>query len=79
MGNAPKGRLGHTANVVADSMFIFGGCDKSATLDDLYEFNYRTNILLSLSCLNQCLIYSSVVFSVNEIIMLLIMSFCWIA
>lgn len=40
----PKLRFGHTAVKVNDSMYIFGGWDGVATLNDLYEYNLLTGI-----------------------------------
>ena len=43
-GAIVKGRFGHTASVYKDSMFIFGGWDGWACLDDFLEYSFTTNI-----------------------------------
>lgn len=43
-GAIVKGRFGHTASVYKDSMFVFGGWDGWACLDDFLEYSFTTNI-----------------------------------
>lgn len=40
--NTPPKRQFHTANICADSMFIFGGGDGKMWLSDLYRFDILT-------------------------------------
>ena len=39
-----KGRFGHSGTLIKESMFIFGGWDGWACLDDFYEYSISTNI-----------------------------------
>lgn len=41
-GTAPKARSGHAAVLYKDSMYVFGGYDGSARLNDLYTLNLST-------------------------------------
>ena len=43
-GSAPSKRWGHTATVINDSMYIFGGCDGANCFSELYEFRFSTRI-----------------------------------
>lgn len=40
----PCGRIGHTANVFRNSIFVFGGFASPRTLGDMWEFNTATSI-----------------------------------
>jgi N-acetylneuraminic acid mutarotase len=41
-GTAPRAREGHSANIVANEMFIFGGASMQSLLNDLYALDLDT-------------------------------------
>ena len=41
-GEMPGPRRGHVAEVVGDTMWVFGGASQSGTLGDLYKLNIST-------------------------------------
>ncbi len=42
-GNAPIERTGHSAVILKDSMYIFGGTDETNKLNDLWEYKITEN------------------------------------
>ena len=45
-GNRPDGRDGHTACVINDSMYVFGGYVQRVKkfTNEIYEFNFKTSL-----------------------------------